>query len=444
MRIGIVGAGLSGLSTAFYLKRLRPQTELVIFEAAARAGGTMQTHVIDGFQFEAGGNGFLTNKPDCLQLVRDSGLELELLPSSAEARKRYLFHDRLDRLPESPREFLASTLLSWPQKLRVLAEPLIPARRDAYDETVREFGDRRLGAAFTSTFLDAMCAGIYGSTPDRLSVSAAFPLVVALEREHGGLLRGMLAKRKRDADPGGVLTSFRGGLSTLARHLSSVIEAEWRWSSAVRRIERRERGYRVFDDPAGTDVDAVAVCAPAHAAAPMLENLDAAIAERLLRIEYTPIAIVGFGFRTHPNAFDGFGVLTTTGSRLPILGVLWDSSVFPGRAPPGSRSLRVLIGGQRNPELARQDDSGLIQTARAGLAAVMGADPDPDVTFVHRWDRGIPAYAPGHVENVEQLFGVLARWPGLHLACNAYRGVAMNDCVRNGRLLAERLAAEAG
>jgi len=442
--VGIVGAGLSGLSTAFYLKRLRPQVELVIFEAGVRAGGTMQTHVIDGFHFEAGGNGFLTNKPDCLQLVRDSGLELELMPSSAEARKRYLFHDRLHRLPESPPAFLESTLLTWPQKLRVLAEPLIRARRDGYDETVREFGDRRLGAAFTSTFLDAMCAGIFGSTPDRLSVAAAFPLVVALEREHGGLMRGMLARRKRETGPGGVLTSFRGGLTALAMHLSTVIDAEWRWSSVVRRIERRGRGYRVFDDPAGTDLDAVAICAPAYAASSMLTELDPAIAERLRRIEYAPIAVVGFGYRAHPNAFDGFGVLTTTGSRQPILGVLWDSSVFPGRAPPGSKSLRVLIGGQRNPELAVQGESGLVRTARAGLAAVMGADPEPEVTFVHRWERGIPAYSRGHIENVDQVFDALARWPRLHLACNAYRGVAMNDCVRNGRLLAERIVAEAG
>jgi oxygen-dependent protoporphyrinogen oxidase len=440
VRIGIVGAGLSGLATAFYLQQLAPSAQIVVFEANAHAGGTMQTHVVEGFRFEAGANGFLTNKPDTLELVRDCGLEASLLPSSDLTRRRFVYHDQLRELPATPPAFLKTRLLTWPQKLRLLAEPLVPPRRGGSEETVRQFGDRRVGKAFTSVFLDAMCAGIYGSTPERLSVEAAFPLVVALEREHGGLFRGMLAKRRRDAGPGGVLTSLRGGLGTLADHLVSTVRADWRWSTPVRAIERTGGVWMIVDDRGVTEVDAVAVCTPSFVAAEMVAGLDPGLGDALRRIEYSPIAVVGLGFRSHPHAFDGFGALTTTAARLPVLGVLWDSSVFPDRAPPGAKSLRVLIGGQRNPELARQDDAQLVRTARAGLAAIMNSDPDPDVTFVQRWDRGIPAYAPGHLANVERIFAALARWPGLELNSNAYRGVAMNDCVRNSRLLAGRLA----
>lgn len=441
MRIGIVGAGLSGLATAFYVKRLRPDADLVVFEANAGPGGAMHTEVIEGFRFEAGPNGFLTNKPDCLQLVQDSGAAGYLLPSSDLARKRFIFTDRLHRMPESPPLFLRSKLLSWPQKLRMAGEVFVPARRTGPEESLREFGNRRLGAGFTSVFLDAMSAGIYGSTPDELSVEAAFPLVVALERDHGGLFRGMIARRKREAGPGGVLTSTTGGLSTLANHLRGVIEADWRFNDPVQSIERSAAGFRITTAAAAaTEVDRVVICATSCAAAGMVRPLDAELARRLAAIDYSPIAVIGFGYRSLPDPLDGFGLLTTSSARLPILGVLWDSSIFPDRAPPGCKSIRVLLGGQRSPELVNQDEAGLIRTARAGLEKSMGLTQDPDVTFVKRWDRGIPSYAPGHMTSVQAIFERVDAIPGLYLNCNAYRGIAMNDCARNSRELAVRIS----
>lgn len=441
MRIGIVGAGLSGLATAFYLKRALPDAELVILEASSRPGGALHTEEVEGFRFEAGGNGFLTNKPDCLQLVADAGASALLLPSSDLARKRFIYTDRLHRMPESGRLFARSKLLTLPQKLRMLGEFFVPPRRDGADESLREFGDRRLGAAFTSVFLDAMSAGIYGSTPDRISVKAAFPLIVALERDYGGLFRGMLAKRKKEAGPGGVLTSTRGGISTMIRHLVGVTQAEWHYGEPVQSVERSSSGFRLQTAQGATQVDRVVVCATSFAAAQMLQALDADIARRLASIEYSPIAVVGFGYRSLEQPLDGFGLLTTTSSRQPILGVLWDSSIFPDRAPAGAKSLRAMIGGQRNPDLVNQDDAGLVQTARIGISNTMGLDQDPDVTFVKRWNRGIPSYAPGHVASVDALFARLENFPGLYLNCNAYRGIAMNDCARNSRELAERIAA---
>jgi oxygen-dependent protoporphyrinogen oxidase len=440
MRIGIVGAGLSGLATAFYLKRAHPDHSLVVFEADASAGGKLHTEQVAGFRFEAGANGFLTNKPDSLQLVADSGAEHHLLPSSELARKRYIYADGLHRMPESPPLFLKSRLLSWPQKLRVLGEFVVPARRDGADETLREFGDRRLGRGFTDVFLDAMSAGVYGSMPDRISVQAAFPLVVALEREHGGLFRGMIARRRKTAGPGGVLTSTQGGIGTLVRHLHGVIDAEWRFGEAVAAVERSGAGFVVHTARGATEVDRVVICATSFAAAAMLRSLDAELARRLAAIEYSPIAVVGFGYRSLADPLDGFGLLTTSAARLPVLGVLWDSSIFPDRAPPGCKSVRLMIGGQRNPELVAQDDAGLVHTARIGLEKTMGLTQDPDVTYVKRWDRGIPSYAPGHVANVDAIFARAAAIPGLYLNCNAYRGIAMNDCAKNSRELAQRIA----
>jgi oxygen-dependent protoporphyrinogen oxidase len=441
MRIGVVGAGLSGLATAFYVQRARPDVELVVFDAGARAGGALQTHEVDGFLFEAGGNGFLTNKPDCLQLAQDCGAEPLLLPSSDLARKRYIYTDQLHRMPESPALFARSKLMTLSQKMRMLGEFFVPPRRDGVDETLREFGDRRLGRAFTDVFLDAMSAGIYGSTPELISVRAAFPLVVALESEHGGLFRGMLAKRKKEAGPGGVLTSTKGGISSLIEQLRSQVRAEWRLGEPVQAVLSAGEGFRIETNRDALEVDRVVVASPSYVASEVLEPLDPELATLLRGIDYSPISVVGFGYRRLEQPLDGFGVLTTTSSRQPILGVLWDSSIFPDRAPEGSKSLRVMIGGQRNPALAMQDDAGLIATARRGLRAVMGLDADPDVSFVKRWERGIPSYTSGHIDRVDAIFERAARTRGLFLNSNAYRGVAMNDCARNSREIAPRVIA---
>lgn len=443
MKIAIVGAGISALTTAFYLKRSRPDWELTVFDAGDRPGGTMRTVEREGFHFEAGGNGFLTNKPDSLRLVEDSGAQSLLLPSSDLARKRFIFDGALHPLPESPPAFLKSRLLTLPQKLRVAGELFVPPRREEGEETLQQFGYRRVGRGLTDVFLDAMTAGIYGTTPAKVSVNAAFPLVVSLEREYGGLFKGMIAKRKKGAGPGGILMSFKGGVGTLVEHLRTQVEADWQLGQPVATIARDGSRWRVESPSRSGSFDQVVVGAQAHASAPMFSESDPELAALMRRVEYTPIAVVGLGYRQLAHPLDGFGLLTTSGAKLPVLGVLWDSSIFPDRAPPGCKALRIMIGGQRNPELVHQDEAGLLRTAMAGLEATMGVTQAPDVVFTHRWEQGIPHYVVGHLAKVDAIFDHAGRQPGLHLVCNAYRGIAMNDCVRNGRELAERMLAAA-
>lgn len=440
MRTAIIGAGISGLTTAFYLKKARSDREIHLFDVEPIPGGTMRTDTLNGFHFEAGGNGFLTNKPDSMQLVKDSGAEHLLLPSSDLARKRYIYTDQLHRLPEAPLPFLATRLIGMGAKLRLAGELFVPKRREQGEETLQAFGYRRVGKAFTDVFLDAMTAGIYATTPDRVSVNAAFPLVVRLEQEHGGLFKGMLARRKKQAGPGGILMSFKGGVGRFIEHLKQSTGAEWHLGAPVTEVVREDGGYRVRAGDYDGVFEQVVISTQAHAAAAMLRGMDAELAERLAAIEYSPVAVIGLGWKQLDHPLDGFGLLTTTSAKLPVLGVLWDSSIFSDRAPEGSKSVRVMIGGQRNPELVQQDEAGLIRTAREGVRITMGVEQEPDVTFVQRWDNGIPSYRVGHIAAVDTIFDQLRQYPGLHLGGNAYRGIAMNDCVRNGRELAEKLA----
>ncbi|MCP5141171.1 MAG: protoporphyrinogen oxidase [Chromatiales bacterium] len=443
MKIAIIGGGISGLSTALYIKQARPEVELHIFESKPNLGGTMATRDIDGFRFEIGSNGFLSNKPDTLDLVHAAGADDLLLRSSDDSRIRFIFHDgELQRLPESPPLFLKSRLLTVGGKLRVAMEPFIRAKRDDADETLQSFGYRRVGRQFTDVFLDAMSAGIYGNTPPMLSVNAAFPMVVALEREYGGLFKGMLKKKKKEAGPGGVLMSFKGGVGSFVEHLRNIIDAEFHIGNGVDRIESVNGRYRLRHGNAALDVDRVVLSTPAYAAADITADFDTALSAELAGIDYTPISVVGFGWNDLPHPLHGFGLLTTGASRQEVLGVLWDSSVFDDRAPDGRKMVRIMIGGQRQPELALQSDEDLISTGLRGLKSTMGIDTPPDVRFVQRWERGIPNYRVGHMARVARIRALAAQHPGLYLNSNAYDGIGINDCVRNSRLAAERLVAE--
>ena len=439
MRIAIVGGGISGLATAFFVHRQAPSTELTLFEAAPRLGGTMRTEEVGGFLFETGSNGFLTNKPDTLDLVHHSGADPLLLPSSDAARIRYIYSDRLHRLPESPGAFLGSGLLSPFGKLRVAAEVLIPPRRDQGEESLQSFGYRRVGREFTDCFLDAMSAGIYAATPASLSVNAAFPAVVRLEQDYGGLFRGMIRKRKREAGPGGILMSFSGGVSRFIDHLGALLGDAVHIGCAVTGIEPDGDGYRLNVGDSSQVFDQVVLATPSYTAAELLDGIDKPLAARLREIGYSPVSVVGLGYHDLDHPLNGFGLLTTTAAALPILGVLWDSSIFPDRAPPGAKSLRVMIGGQRNPELALREEAELIEIARDGVGTTMGVTATPEVGFVQRWERGIPNYTVGHLGRVGAIYDRLAAYPGLHLNSNAYRGIGLNDCVANARSCAEQV-----
>lgn len=440
MKTAIIGGGISGLATAFYLRMHRPEWSITVLERGSEPGGTMRTAEVDGFRFERGSNGFLDNKPATLELIRAAEAEHLLMRSNDAARIRFIYHKgAMQLLPQSPPAFLKTRLLSWPGKLRVAREFFVRARRDDAEESLKSFGDRRLGAEFTDVFLNAMSAGVYGSTPEKLCVNAAFPLVVNLEREHGGLFRGMLAKRKQEAGPGGVLQSFVGGVSTFIDHLADRLDV--RTDAGVRSLQRDDERWTVETDAGTEQYDQVVLATPAFAAARIVAGVDPKLAAELDAIEYSPISVVGLGYRGLSHDLNGFGLLTTAAARLKVLGVLWDSSIFPDRAPTGCQSLRVMIGGQRNPELALADDDELVAMAREGVATTMGVRDEPITTFVQRWPRGIPNYRVGHLAAMERLFLHVDAQPNLYLNCNAYRGIGVNDCVENARQCADAIIA---
>ena len=437
--IAIVGGGISGLATAFYIKQFNPNAKITLFEKESYLGGKMKTVQKDGFLVEEGSNGFLSNKPDTLELVKLSHCEDILLKSSDNARKRFIYDKKLEVLPESPKAFLTTPLLSLKGKLRVLYEPFAPVKTDDSDESLQEFGYRRVGKEMTDVFLDAMVAGIYASTPARISAPAAFPLVVKLEKEYGSLFKGMIKKRKKEAGPGGVLMSFKGGVSAFVERLSQNIEMDIIKDADIKSLQKDEKGFILQNENLKMRFDKVILSTPAYESAKIIKDFMPKLSSELSSIEYSPISIVGVGYNNLNRPLNGFGLLATTRANKSVLGVLWDSSIFNDRAKEDKKLLRAMIGGQRSPKLALQNEESLIDSALKGIKETMGVDEKPDMLYVKKHEKGIPNYKVGHIKIVENIMNEVDKIDGLFLNSNAYKGIGLNDCVSNSKLCAKKV-----
>jgi oxygen-dependent protoporphyrinogen oxidase len=463
-RIAVVGAGISGLCTAHYLVRelsaAGRDAEILILESEDAAGGKMRTVRQDGFNMEWGPNGFLTNKPDSLDLVDELGMRDRLAVSSDLARKRFIFSGgTLHRLPESPPAFLKSKLMSTGGKLRIFMEPFAkPPSRLVEDESLGDFARRRLGPEALEKLLDPMVTGIFCGDPERMSLKSCFPTIHEMERKYGSLVKAMLAKRaekrkagtkaEMSAGPGGVLTSFDEGVQVLVDRLAGELADGLHTGVSVDRVERKDGRYRLSVTEGGRQeeifADAVVVSTPAYVAGAQLSPLDPGLADALAGIPYAPISVVALGYdqATLGNPLDGFGFLIPRGERRQILGALWDSSVFPHRAPQGKSLIRAMVGGVRAPELASTPAGELVAIVRKELRDIMGISAEPVLGRVFFHEKGIPQYFVGHGKLLDRIGSALAAFPGLYLNSNAYRGVSLNDCVLQSRLAARKLCKE--
>ncbi|MEY4504656.1 MAG: protoporphyrinogen oxidase [Pseudomonadota bacterium] len=442
MNIAVVGGGVSGLTTAFWIKKLRPQFNITILEKDEILGGKLKTENFAGFKIEVGGNGFLNSKPDMLELIDAIKANDVLLKSEDTARKRFIYDkSQLFEMPSTPKEFFKTKILSSAAKLRIVSEFIIPSKKVGNEnETVRAFGERRLGKAFTDLFLDAMTAGIFASTPDKLSLSAAFPAIAKLEREYGGLFKGMRAKKKLNKDvsagPGGVLMSFYGGMGAFIKRLAGAFEHNVKLNTTVVDIARQNGKWIVKTENETLIYDAVILSCPAFETSKILKNLDQSLSGELRKIEYSPVAVVALGYDNIPEKLDGFGLLTTSRSNTQVLGILWDSSVFKDRAEEPKQLMRVMIGGQRQTTLALKDDETLTQIAISGVLQTMHKNEEPMLTKVYKWYKAIPNYSVGHEALVATIMDMTKEYNGLYLGGNAYYGVGMNECAKYAKELA--------
>lgn len=446
-RVTVIGAGITGLTAAFTLledaRRRDEPLELRVVDAAPQPGGHVQSSRHDGFLVEAGPNGFLNREPHTLALVEALGLQSRLVTARRESRRRFILRDgRLCPVPDGPLTLLTSPALSWRGRLRLLAEPFAPGPPEGVEETVHAFAARRIGAEAADMLVDTAVSGISAGDSRALSVSAQFPMMTDMEREHGSLIRATFAKRGRGQGPPALL-SFDDGLGTLTRALAERLAGRLEPGAPVCLVEHAGRAWRVVRQDGGShEADHVVLAVPARAAAGLVTTIDGRLSEMLRTIEYSSLGVVALGYDLADigRPLDGYGYLVTRHEALATLGVVWESSLFPGRAAPGTALLRVFLGGARRPHVLHSDDDTLAALAQAELAPVLGIKGAPRHVSVFRWPQAIAQYTLGHAGRRAAIRARVEAHDGLVVCGTSYDGVSFNHAVKSGRQTAHLLS----
>jgi len=451
MKIGIIGGGISGVAAAFWIDKMlseeRIDGEITLLEKDNSLGGAIGTVKKEGFTVESGPNGFLNSKPHTLQLFDDADLNDNLLPSNDAARKRFIMRDsKLVKLPEKPGEFLNSDILSFKGKLRVAAELLIPKKKDDKDETVAEFATRRLGKEACEYLISPMVSGVFAGDPYKLSLKSCFPVIADLEETYGGLFKGMLKKKNKKsgpAGPGGVLTSYKGGLINALSDLSGkTTNVEYRLGDGVNRVEKLHDKFHVKTAGANEfDFDHLVVACPSYVASEFFKDMDSELSGSLNEIHYAPAFVVGFGFNEEDvkHDLDGFGYLIPPKENRKILGALFTSSIFPERAPAGKKLVRVIMGGDRNPWIVGKPEEELVLMALEGINDTLGIKGHPEMVQYFKWNMAIPQYYQGHGKIVKSIEKASERAGNLYIGGNILYGIGINDCTRTSFEIAKKL-----
>jgi oxygen-dependent protoporphyrinogen oxidase len=453
-RVAIIGGGISGLAAAFTLQKRGVPYALI--EAERFLGGVIRTERRDGFLLEGGPDAMLAQKPEGLALARELGLGERLVPTNPDHRAVYILHrGRLHALPDGmmlavPTKigpFLRSGLFSWPGKLRMGLDLVIPGRRSDGDESIACFLRRRFGQQAVERLGEPLLAGIHSGDPERLSILAAFPRFRKLEQEHGSLVRGMwktLPARQPGEAPRAAFYSLRGGLRELVDALSLRIPREAVWTrQAVRGIARENGAYTLaLDHGERLQAERVVVAAPGPKIAPALASAAPEAAKALAAIPFASTATVLLGYRREDvgHLLEGYGLVVAARERLRTTALSFVSTKFPSRAPEGHVLLRAFLGGARDGEVLSLGDQELVETVRAEMKKPLGLSGEPVMTRVFRWPAGTPQLEVGHLERMAAVEASLP--PGLFLSGAGVRSTGIPDSIADGTRAA--LAAAGG
>ncbi len=447
-RLLVIGGGLAGLSAAWEAKRAGATVRLL--EIAPQIGGVIQSRRENGYLTEAGPNTLLVNDANLISLLHELGLENEIVEAAPAARERFVVREgKLVPVPMSPGQFLASSLFSVPAKLRMLGEPLAkPRPADAPgEESLADFARRRLGGEAFTYGLEPLVAGVFAGDPDKLAAQYAFPKLPEMEAKHGSLARGAWsAMRAKKSAVTRRLISFHDGMAAIPRALAAALGDALESAAELTALEKNPAGEWLagWTNPSGAkreNFDGVVLAAPAYALAKLpLPATLAAQLQLLAGIEYPPVTAVLLGYPRHGvgHPLDGFGALVPRVEKFSILGVLFSSTLFPGRAPTGQVLLTVFVGGARQPELAGLPDDELTAKVTADLTKLLGVSAPPTYRRIVRWPRAIPQYNLGHGAMLGAIDAAERAWPGLALAGSYRGGVSVPQCLATGRAAGRR------
>ena len=470
-RIVIVGGGISGLSTAFFVmeeaKKHGLSVECTVIERDARWGGKILTNHLPNLLIEGGPDSFLTSKPWAMELCRTLGLEDQLIPTNAENNRTFsLCRGHLRELPQGLLAFrpqrvdtlVSGGLLSWRGLLRMGAERFWPkSSAGLSEETLASFFRRRFGAEAFDYLIEPLVAGIYAGDADELSLEATFPRFKELEQQYGSVIKGMReaqAKAKAGGAPKSLGSSpslfvtLRNGLGELIETLTQRLldrGVQLKTGSGCLEIQvspqNRRRFSLTLENNIVLNADALVLATPAYQTAQMIQRLQPEVSHLLEQIPYTSTATISMAYPTEAlNAhIQGFGFVVPRKEGRLLLAGTWTSLKWPFRSQRGKTLIRCYVGGRGREQILEYDDKTLVESVRQELQSIVGVSGAPNYTEVHRWVRGMPQYVIGHQAKVAKIQKLIDPWATLYITGAGFYGIGIPDCIREANRVAENL-----
>ncbi|GAB5402866.1 MAG: protoporphyrinogen oxidase [Aureliella sp.] len=461
-RVAVIGGGVSGLSAATYASRLAQSPKVSLFERSDRIGGVIQTHRDGDYLIEKAADNFATLIPDALELSKLVGVDDQLIAPREEGRRAFVLHRGELRpipagfslmQPTRVGSILATRTLSLGGKLRLLGEFFVKARQAGGDESLESFVTRRLGREAYENLVEPIVSGIFTANPKTLSMQATMPQFLAMERNSGGLIRGHLSAKRKDAAAaarkasGARYDQFRAprdGMDTWLEGITSQLpEGCLHLNTSVEAIVADGDSWRIqLADQADQVFDAVILATPTHVTSRLLENVSKEASRLASSIEYASSAVAAMivNRRDIAGRLDGFGMISPSRENRHALAISYTSNKYEGRVPEDQVLLRVFMGGAMNPGVMELPDDELEMIAKREVQEILKWDgKDPNWIQIIRWNQAMPQYTLGHRERVASLKEELSKTPTLQVCGAGYDGVGIPQCVKSGRLAAEAI-----
>jgi oxygen-dependent protoporphyrinogen oxidase len=464
-QVAIIGAGIAGLSTAYYLHKLSQQAgksiQITLLEKEQRMGGSILTEEADGFLMEGGPDCFISEKPWALRLCRELGLEGEVVGTDQKFRRTFiLWGGRLHEIPEgfmllaptSLWPFVVSSLFSFLGKMRMGFDLVIPRKRSNWEESLADFVRRRLGREALERIAEPLVAGIHAGDPETMSLKSTFPRFIDLEQRYRSLIWGMRQRKKQFVNISARYTMFitlkqgmEGMVSALTDALPPAICSPEQEVIGIERIagtRTKKPGYRlsIKGKQRILEADAVVMATPAFVTAKLLQRMDKNIVRLLNAIPYCSTATINLVYARSQieHALDGYGFVVPRLEGRTIMAATFSSVKFPGRSPQGKALLRCFVGGAKNEAIVSWEDAKLLAAVRGDIEEILGISGEPILTRIYRWERSMPQYTLGHEERLARIEQGLSKLPGLFLTGSAYRGIGISDCIHEAELTAQQ------
>ncbi len=445
----VLGAGISGLATAFWLQK--NGFNITILESKNEPGGSMLTIQENGFIVDFGPNSGLETTPLIKKLVDAVGLTDEMIYADKAGNKRYILkNNELYALPTGAGAFFKTKLFSTKAKLRLLAEPFIGKSDDGYYQSISDFVIRRLGQEFLDYAINPFVAGVFAGNPDKLSVKSAFPKLYRLEEVYGGLIKGMIKgakERKRNAEKSkqnAAMFSFKYGMQSFTKAIASKIE-NIKYNAEVQSIKKENENYVVsyIQDNELKKLSSPLILStmPAYKTAKAFSGLDEGLISHLNAVYYPPVKVLYLGYKKSQieRPLDGFGFLIPEKEKKKFLGAIWSSVIFPNRAPEHTASFTLFIGGARSPELFNDDRNNLTAEVLNEFTSLMKINGKPVFIKEKMWHKAIPQYNIGYIEHENYFDKFEKENPGIFLSGNYRGGISVGDCIKNSGIIAEKI-----